>query len=146
MTEPETHEVTAYYDNLRVTREGGNSRRWTARAGADSRRTRGWKPGSTWTSTWPRCRGSGMSAPTLTAEDTRRDELKTLARAWHETGRFEVRQMRLEDLAHPSLRGWALEEAFDALQGDLALLDGLNCEVWAVECQLGRRGREPGRP
>jgi hypothetical protein len=74
-----------------------------------------------------------VTAPTLTAEDVRRDELKTLARSWHEKG-SEVRQARLEDLAHPSLRGWDLEEAFDTLQGDLALLDGLNCEIWAVEC------------
>jgi hypothetical protein len=44
-----------------------------------------------------------------------------------------VRQARLEDLAHPSLRGWDLEEAFDTLQGDLALLDGLNARHGAVE-------------
>jgi hypothetical protein len=74
-----------------------------------------------------------MTAPALTAEDVRRSELKALARSWHELP-TEVRQMRLEDLAHPSLRGWDLEEAWDTLQGDLALLDGLNCEIWAVEC------------
>jgi hypothetical protein len=74
-----------------------------------------------------------VTAPTLTAEDVRRDELKTLARTWHEKG-SEVRQARLEDLAHPSLRGWDLEEAFDTLQGDLALLDGLNGAHGAVEC------------
>lgn len=73
------------------------------------------------------------TAAEVMAESARRDELKTLARTWHETGR-EVRQMRLEDLAHPSLRGWDLEEAFDTLQGDLALLDGLNGAHGAVEC------------
>ena len=69
---------------------------------------------------------------TLTAEDVRRDELKTLARTWHELP-SKVRQLRLEDLAHPSLTDWGLDEAWDALQGDLALLDGLNCEIWAPE-------------
>ena len=77
-------------------------------------------------------RGGSNDRPTLTAEDTRRDELKTLARTWHELP-SEVRQLRLEDLAHPSLTGWDLEEAFDTLQGDLALLDGLNGEIWAAK-------------
>ena len=69
-----------------------------------------------------------MTAPTLTAEDTRREALKDLARMWHETG-SEVRGMRLADLTHPSLTGWELDEAFDTLQGDLALLDGLGTTV-----------------
>ena len=73
-----------------------------------------------------------MTAPALTSGDVRREELKALARTWHEKP-SGVRQMRLEDLAHPSLRGWDLEEAFDTLQGDLALLDGLNAECWAYE-------------
>ena len=79
-----------------------------------------------------RAREHVMTAPTLTAEDVRRDELKTLARTWHELP-SKVRQLRLEDLAHPSLTGWDLEEAFDSLQGDLALLDGLNGAHGAVE-------------
>lgn len=74
-----------------------------------------------------------MTAPTLTAEDTRRAELKTLARTWHELP-SEVRGMRLADLTHPSLTGWDLDEAWDTLQGDLALLDGLNSAHGAVEC------------
>ena len=73
------------------------------------------------------------TAAEVIAEDVRRTELKTLARSWHELP-AEVRQMRLEDLVGPGLEGWDLEEAFDTLQGDLALLDGLNGAHGAVEC------------
>jgi len=73
-----------------------------------------------------------MTAPTLTGEDVRRDELKALARTWDRTG-SEERMDRLCGLVHPSLRGLALDEAWETFVTELALLDGVNGEPWAEE-------------
>ena len=77
-----------------------------------------------------RRRGTHHTRP---APMDRREALMDLARNWSGYGPT-VRMYRLHDLADPSLKGRDLDTAWDTFLGEVALLDGINGEPWAVEC------------
>jgi hypothetical protein len=74
-----------------------------------------------------------MTAATLMSEAQRREELTALARNWQGYG-GTVRCLRLIDLVDPELlKDPALADLWDTFLGEIALLDGINGEPWAVE-------------
>lgn len=74
-----------------------------------------------------------MTAATLMAEADRREALTDLARNWQGYGPT-VRCLRLIDLVHGELlKDRRLADFWDTFLGELALLDGINGEPWAVE-------------
>ena len=79
-----------------------------------------------------RRRGTHHTRPQQPPVD-RREALMDLARNWSGYGPT-VRMYRLHDLADPSLKGRDLDTAWDTFLGEVALLDGINGEPWAVEC------------
>ena len=76
-----------------------------------------------------RRRGAHHTRPSLA---DRREALMDLARNWSGYG-TTVRLYRLYDLADPSLRGPALDQAWDTFLGEVALRDGIQSEPWAAE-------------
>lgn len=75
-----------------------------------------------------------MTAATLLTETQRREALTDLARNWQGYGPT-VRCLRLMDLVDGELlKDPRLPDLWDTFLGELALLDGINGEPWAVEC------------
>ena len=74
-----------------------------------------------------------MTAATLMTEAERREALLDLARTWQSRGKA-VRSLRLMDLVDGELlKDPCLADFWDTFLGEVALLDGINGEPWAVE-------------
>jgi hypothetical protein len=74
-----------------------------------------------------------MTAATLLTEADRREALMDLARNWQGYG-TTVRTLRLMDLVDGELlKDPCLADFWDVFLGEVALLDGINGEPWAVE-------------